>query len=178
MSQTIEKKDLGETIRNIVAKTAKAIEVNENAGRQSFFVKSELTEGLKVNNSIRQFNLISDEPPVLAGTDEGPNPVELVLAALASCQEIVISAYANALGVSFEKIQVDVKGELDLRGFFNLANVRPGFDKITLQTKVITDEKDTEKLKQLEQLAKYNCPVLDIIQNQITVNDSIQFVVE
>jgi putative redox protein len=78
----------------------------------------------------------------------------------------------------FEKIQVEVKGELDLRGFFNLANVRPGFDKITLQTKVITDEKDTEKLKQLEHLAKNNCPVLDIIQNQITVNDSIEFVVD
>ncbi len=176
MSNTVlEKKDLGESIRNLVARTAKAVEVNPKAGRQSFSVTSELKEGLKAVNKIRQFELISDEPPALAGTDQGANPVELILAALASCQEIVISAYANALGISFEKVTVDVKGELDLRGFFNLAEVRPGFDTVRLVTTVHTKETDPEKLAQLSHLAKNNCPVLDIIKNPVPVQETIEF---
>lgn len=39
-----------------------------------------------------------DEPPALGGSDPGPNPVELVLAALRTCREITSRAYATALG--------------------------------------------------------------------------------
>ena len=175
MSAVLEEDRLGETIRTIVGNTAKAVETNPNAGRLAFSAKSELVKGLKATNKVRKFEFISDEPQSLGGTDEGANPVEYILAALASCQEIVISAYAHALGIAFEKVEVEVKGELDLRGFFNLADVRPGFDTIVLNTKVITNETDPEKLNQLRHLAKNNCPVLDIIKNPVPVSESLEF---
>ena len=67
---------------------------------------------------IRQFSLTVDEPPALGGSDAGPNPVELVLAGLATCQEITYRAYATALGVPLDSVSVKLEGVLDLRGFF------------------------------------------------------------
>ena len=88
-------------------------------------------EGLRSETKIRQFSVTVDEPPTLGGTDTGPNPVELVLAALATCQEITYRAYATALGIPLESVSVKLEGTLDLRGFFAVKDgVRAGFSDI------------------------------------------------
>jgi hypothetical protein len=56
-------------------------------------------------------------------TDTGPNPVEAVLAALATCQEITYRAYATTLGIPLESVSVTLEGSLDLRGFFAVKTV-------------------------------------------------------
>jgi uncharacterized OsmC-like protein len=53
--------------------------------------------------------------------------VELVLAALATCQEITYRAYATALSIPLKSVSVRLEGLLDLRGFFAVkADVRAG----------------------------------------------------
>ena len=88
-------------------------------------------EGLRSETKIRQFSLTVDEPTTLGGTDTGPNPVELVLASLATCQEITYRAYATALGIPLESVSVKLEGSLDLRGFFAAVKdgVRAGFNE-------------------------------------------------
>jgi OsmC-like protein len=61
---------------------------------------------------------------MLGGTDAGPNPVELVLAALATCQEITYRAYATALGIPLESVSVRLEGLLDLIGHASSAILR------------------------------------------------------
>jgi uncharacterized OsmC-like protein len=51
--------------------------------------------------SVRDFSLIIDEPPSPGGTDEGPNPVENVLASVASCMNVVIHMIARERGVEW-----------------------------------------------------------------------------
>jgi uncharacterized OsmC-like protein len=64
-------------------------------------------------------------------TDTGPNPVEVVLAALATCQEITYRAYATTLGIPLESVSVTLEGSLDLRGFFAVKDgVRAGFNDV------------------------------------------------
>jgi uncharacterized OsmC-like protein len=46
-------------------------------------------DNFAVCSQIRGFKTTIDEPLELGGTDSGPNPVELLLAALGGCQEIV-----------------------------------------------------------------------------------------
>ena len=96
-----------------------------------------------------QFALTIDEPPTLGGTDAGPNPVELVLAALASCQEITYRAYATALGIPLESVSVKLEGALDLRGFFAVKDgVRAGFNDVrgTVNLKSSASAADLAKL--------------------------------
>jgi len=139
-------------------------------------VNSKLERGFHSKIKARDFEFISDEPKSLGGEDEGPNPVEYVLGALAACQEIAIKAHAGQLGIDLKSIKVDVSGDLDLHGFFNLSDVRPGFTNVRYQTFIETEESDPVKLQNLKDLSIKNCPVLDIISNPVPVSGEVTFI--
>jgi len=162
-------------IKQAIGAVTDQIQKDPTASNAEFKANSNLNKGLLANINIRNFDLKSDEPESLGGTDQGPNPVELVLGAFAACQEIVISAYASVLDIEIKNVRVETKGKLDLRGFFNLSDTRAGFNDVEFQTVIETDEDDEEKLKQLEHFAHNRCPVLDIINNPTPVNGSVTF---
>jgi uncharacterized OsmC-like protein len=128
-----------------------------------FSVESRQAAGLRSEVCARDFKLTVDEPEALGGTDQGPNPVELVLAALASCQEITYRLYADSLEIPLNGVSVKVTGDLDLRGFFAVDEaVRPGFGAI--QAEVTLDSPATEaELAHLKEVVDRHCPVLDIL---------------
>jgi len=174
---TIEIKQDVDAQKIVAAISTISKEIRDDSGNAftAFRASSVLKDGLKADINIRDFHLVADEPESLGGNDEGPNPVEIILGAFASCQQIVIKAYASVLGIKLDKIEVDVTGNLDLRGFFNLAEVRPGYQAIHFTTTVMTDEKDTEKLEQLKYFALHKCPVMDILRNPVPVDGEISF---
>jgi uncharacterized OsmC-like protein len=119
---------------------------------------------------MRQFCLTIDEPPALGGTDAGPNPVELVLAALASCQEITYRAYATALGIPLDSVSVKLDGNLDLRGFFAVKDdVRSGFGGIR-GTVNLRSSASPEELTKLKAVVDAHCPVLDMLRTPVPVD--------
>src|SRR5580658_7522060 len=105
-------------LKDIIVATQSDFRANPDHAIAIFSADSRQVEGLRSEAKIRQFSLTVDEPTSLGGTDTGPNPVELVLAALATCQEITYRAYATALGIPLESVSVKLEGALDLRGFF------------------------------------------------------------
>lgn len=172
----LTKEEHKKNILDAVQQTVQTIRNDHAAARAVFTAKSSLHEGLLADINIRDFELISDEPVSLGGTDQGPNPVELVLGAFAACQEIVIAAYATVLGIDVQRVNVTAKGELDLRGFFNVSDkVRPGFKHVTYETEIYTSETDEAKLAQLRFFALNRCPVLDILQNPVETEGTIVF---
>src|ERR1700677_4671059 len=115
-------------LKDIIVCAQADLRPNPDHAVATFFADSRQVEVLRSETKIRQFSVTVDEPPSLGGTDAGPNPVELVLAALATCQEITYRAYATALGVPLDSVSVKLDGVLDLRGFFAVdERVRPGF---------------------------------------------------
>jgi uncharacterized OsmC-like protein len=54
-------------------------------GMATFSADSHQVEGLRCETNIRHFNVTVDEPESIGGTDAGPNPVERISTALASC---------------------------------------------------------------------------------------------
>jgi len=106
------------SLKDIIVATQADLRTNPAHALATFSADSRQVEGLRSETKIRQFSLTVDEPPSLGGTDTGPNPVELVLAALATCQEITYRAYATALGIPLDSVSVKLEGSLDLRGFF------------------------------------------------------------
>jgi uncharacterized OsmC-like protein len=111
-----------------------------------------------------------DEPALLLGQDSGPNAVETVLAALASCLAVGVAYNAAAQGITLEAVEFDSEGDLDLQAFLGLSDsVRPGFDAIRLTYRIKADA-PREKLEELCAYVQRTSPVLDIIRNQVPVS--------
>lgn len=66
--------------------------------------------GFAVHCSTRTHTVTSDEPRDHGGSDTGPTPVELLLAALASCTAITVRMYAQRKEWPLEEIDVRVRG--------------------------------------------------------------------
>ncbi|MNO20908.1 OsmC-like protein [compost metagenome] len=136
------------------------------ANVQTFKATAELQEGVKVITKARQFELVIDEPKSLGGTDTGMNPVEALLASLGACQSIVARVYAPKFDVVLEDFRVDVEGELDLDGFFNRSEVRPGYSDIRYTFYIKTNSPE-EKVKEFVQFLESKCPVGDTLANPV-----------
>jgi putative redox protein len=94
----------------------------------------------------------------------------LVLAALATCQEITYRAYATALDIPLESVSVKLEGTLDLRGFFAVKDgVRAGFKEVRgiVNLKSSAPAADLAKLKDV---VDAHCPVLDILRAPVPVD--------
>lgn len=118
----------------------------------------------------RPFVLEGDEPPVLLGTNEGPNAVEAVLHALASCLTVGFIYNAAAQGIRVESLEYELEGDIDLHGFLGLSEaVRPGYQGIRLTYRVRTDA-PREKVEALCEYVQKTSPVLDIIRQPVPVS--------
>jgi len=102
----------------------------------------------------QEFELHADEPPILAGNDEGANPVEHLLHALASCVTTSMVAHATVRGIHIEELESKLEGDIDLRGFLGLdAKVPKGYTNIRVTFKVKTDRDNLQKLKELAEFS-------------------------
>ena len=120
------------------------------------------------------FVLEGDEPPVLLGDDAGPNAVEAVLHALASCLVVGFVYNAAARGIGIDSLELDLEGDLDLQGFLGLSkSVRPGYEGIRVTCRVGSKASDQE-LQTLWEVAQNISPVLDIVRNPVPVSLKIQ----
>jgi uncharacterized OsmC-like protein len=138
-------------------------------GLATFSARSSQVAGLKSEVALRHFRLVIDEPEALAGTDEGPNPAEIVLAGLAACQEITYRLYADALGIPLTGISVQLDGDIDLRGFFAVEPaVRPGFRAIR-GTVTLDSPADDSALAELKATVDRYCPILDVLSRPTPV---------
>jgi len=134
----------------------------------TFKATAHLQDGVKVITKSRQFELIIDEPKSLGGTDTGMNPVEVLLASLGACQSIVARVYAPKFEVKLNDFRVEVEGDIDLDGFFNKSDVRPGYSDIRY-TFIIKTDSPKEKVEEFVRFLESKCPVGDTIANLVNV---------
>lgn len=123
-------------------------------------------DGLKVEANARGFKVTLDEPPELGGTDQGMNPVELLLCALGACQVIVAKAYAKKFRVPFEDFHVELEGDLDPAGFMGKKGVKPGFQQIRYHIHITTDAPE-ERVHEFIKFIEATCPVGDTLARPV-----------
>jgi uncharacterized OsmC-like protein len=137
-------------------------------------VQSFYGAGQEDTSRSKPFALEGDEPPVLLGTNQGPNAVEAVLHALASCISVGFIYNAAAQGIQVDDLEFKLEGDLDLRAFLGLSDqVRPGYQNIRLTYRVKSDA-PREKLEALCDYVQKTSPVLDIIRNPVPVSISLE----
>jgi uncharacterized OsmC-like protein len=65
-------------------------------------------KGLRQEIVVRGKRVVADEPLEAGGTDEGPNPYELLLGALGSCTAMTILLYARRKRWPVEHVRVEL----------------------------------------------------------------------
>ena len=165
---------MSEHVKNALMKAIEGITANPGNAKVVFRADTELVHNVQCSASIRNFpKMIIDEPPELGGADAGPNPVELVLVALGTCQEIMYAAYASVMGIPLKSVKVNLRGYLDLHGLFGMdPNTPAGYQKVTYET-VIDSPASAEDLRKLVQTVESHCPVLDTLVRAIEVSGKV-----
>lgn len=138
------------------------------AAVQTFKATAHLQNGVQVKTTARHFELTIDEPKSLGGTDTGMNPVEALLASLGACQSIVARVYAPKFDVKLNDFRVEVEGDIDLDGFFDRTEVRPGYSDIRY-TFYIKTNSPKEKVEAFVRFLESKCPVGDTIANPVNL---------
>ncbi|NBC32169.1 MAG: OsmC family peroxiredoxin [Alphaproteobacteria bacterium] len=119
------------------------------------------------------YTVDGDHPAVLCGADEGPTPVEYVLAGLAACLTAGIANIAAARGVTLESVESRVEGDIDLQGILGLSReVRNGFQGIRVSFDIKGDA-PAEKLRALVEQSRDRSAVFDVITNGVPVDIAV-----
>ena len=180
---TVETDQVNGVDTHVLRKTVEAVSENPDMGRCEFRVCNNWVNGDLNRSSTRDFyaacseqqhketfHFQAGEPALMAGNDEGANPVEFLLSALSGCMTTTVAYYAALNGITIQKMESIYKGQLDLRGLFNLdKTVRPGYQKIQVHFKIETDAPKEE----LVDFFRFS-PVYDVVSKSVPVEISVE----
>jgi len=110
----------------------------------------------------------------IGGLDDRPNPGHVLCAALAGCMDSTIRMLAEHLRVEIDRLEVEVVGDVDLRGCLDMsASVRPGFRRISCRIDLRpADGTDPRLSRMLLEHAERLCVTLDTLRNGVPVHVS------
>ncbi len=114
--------------------------------------------------------------PAVGGEDDAPCSGDLLLGALAACQEITLRMVAANLGIAIEALQIDVEADWDVRGTLAMGREFPvGIRAIRCRTRVtIAEDATGERAARLLRSAERYCVVLDTLRTGVEVNATIE----
>ncbi|RDH78618.1 OsmC family peroxiredoxin [Mycolicibacterium moriokaense] len=114
----------------------------------------------------------------IGGLHDAPNPGDLLCAALAACADGSIRMLADRLGVRLTALEVEVTGDLDVRGCLLLdREVRVGFDTLSCAVRLAAAEgTDQRRLDALTAAADRVCVNLDTLRGGVEVATVAEYV--
>lgn len=105
---------------------------------------------------IRGHEVVIDEPPERRGTDQGPAPTELQIAALIGVANVILRRLARRDGVALRHLKVQAEAELDRRGVWLHEPVALPWRSIRLALTLDTDADDERLAVWREDLARFS----------------------
>lgn len=113
----------------------------------------------------RGFNVLQDEPASVAGGARGPTPTDYFMAALGTCQNVVFVRFAALEQLAIEALETTVTGVWDRRGLYGIGGIDPGFQEITLETRVSTTA-PSEKVAEVARRTRRGCPIFATLRKE------------
>jgi uncharacterized OsmC-like protein len=163
--------------------TVDAIKADPNLARFQFRARNNWISGGENRSTIRDFygagreddsrsqpfQFTNGEPPVLLGHNEGANPVEFLLHALAGCVTTTLVLHAAVRGITIRSLSSELEGDLDLRGLLGLDDsVAPGYEHIRIRMDIEADCSE-EELEDLLTVAQAHSPVCNTVCRPVPV---------
>jgi uncharacterized OsmC-like protein len=108
----------------------------------------------------------------IGGLHDAPNPGELLCAALAACADVSVRMIADLLRVQLDEVEVEVSGDLDVRGTLDVDRSVPvGFQRLALAVRVRpAPETPQGRIDRLAVAAERACVVLDTLRRAVPVD--------
>jgi uncharacterized OsmC-like protein len=122
---------------------------------------------------VREHLVQSDYGEAAGGTNLAPNPIELLLSAIAACIEAAFYEFALHEGFVINALSVEVEGTLDLRGLFMIDEVAAGFKEVKYTFTIETPEPE-EKIREFAERVIAHCPVVDSLIKPTNVSGEIR----
>ena len=132
----------------------------------SFFIGGE--------ESKRDFTIDIDEPEELGGGNQFANPQEYLLAALNSCMMVGYVALCSLNGIRLDSLEIDIEGDIDLRGFFGLdENVAAGYEDLDYTVRIRGDA-SPEQFEEIHQAVMKTSPNFYNLSQAVRLNAKLQ----
>ena len=142
--------------------------------RVALSVTTNLGEGMRCETVSRGHSVVVDEPASFGGTDTAQSPVELLLSSLATCQAITYRLWAAQLGVALDRVEVEVTGHIDLRGYLGLdGDAAPGYERLAMRV-ALEGSDDPARYAELRDAVERHCPVLDVLTRPVRVETEVE----
>lgn len=140
-----------------------------NGGHNHSSIKDFYGAGKEDDSRQQPFEFDNGEPPVLLGNNEGANPVEFLLHALAGCVTTTTVLHAAARGIQIQELSTELDGTMDLQGLLALDDSVPvGYKQIRIRVHIKADCSD-EELDDLLAFAEGHSPVCNSVCRPVPV---------
>jgi uncharacterized OsmC-like protein len=140
-----------------------------NGGENRSTIQDFYGAGTEDASRTEPFVFTNGEPPVLLGNNEGANPVEFLLHALAGCVTTTTVLHAAARGIRIRRLSTVLAGSIDLQGLLALDDSVPvGYESITIRMDIEADASD-EEIDDLIAFAKGHSPVCNTVCRPVPV---------
>ena len=140
-----------------------------NGGENRSRIKEFYGAGNEDESRTAAFEFTNGEPPVLLGANEGANPVEFLLHALAGCVTTTTVLHAAARGIQIQRLSTELVGNIDIQGLLALDDTVPvGYEQVQITMDIKADCSD-EELDDLIAFAKDHSPVCNTVCRPVPV---------
>jgi uncharacterized OsmC-like protein len=140
-----------------------------SGGENRSRIKEFYGAGSEDQSRVDAFEFTNGEPPVLLGANEGANPVEFLLHALAGCVTTTTVLHAAARGIQIEHLSTELVGTIDVQGLLDLDDTVPvGYQQIQIKMDIKADCSDAD-LDELVAFAENHSPVCNTVCRPVPV---------
>jgi len=149
---------------NIESRATYGVTLNWESGTKTTVTTKNMIVG--EHKLVRDFNFTIDEPTQLLGVNSAPNPAEYMLGGLAGCMAVTFMAGATAMNIEIDQLQLEIDGELDLKGFLGLNDTNVGFPELKFIFNVKGNGTQEQYNTLIKRVSKHS-PNFNTIQNEV-----------
>jgi uncharacterized OsmC-like protein len=129
--------------------------------------------GLEQSIQVRDHHLTADEPAEGGGRDAGPNPYELLLAALGACTAMTLRMYADRKQWPLEGVEVTLEHDRIHAEDCRDCETREGrLDRIRKELRLLgpLDEAQRQRLGEIAE----RCPVSQTLKREVVMEQQLR----
>ena len=147
----------------------------QETGKADVIVRGNAT-GFAQNIIAGAHQLVADEPLKVGGTDTGPGPYDLLLAALGACTSMTVAMYARRKGWPLETVTVSLSHSREYAEDCRDCDTKEGLlDRIERNIQLSGPLTDEQKQRMLEMADK--CPIHRTLTSEIDIRtQSVQHI--